>query len=424
MMSKHVRYLFLVPAILFVCSLVFSQAQAASNVLFILDASGSMAQKFGDQTKMQAAKDVFKSLLSDLPKDANVGLELYGHHGNKDCSVIEVMDPVAPLDAAAIQANVDKLTPQKGATPIAASLEQGAEALKSVHGDKAIVLISDGKETCGGDPATVAKKLSAKGINITTHVVGLGVKDEEKAQLASIAVAGGGKYYSTNNAEQLKQSLAEIKEEVVKKDSKIIFDEEFNGEFLSDKWNIINPDEDNMIVEDGYLTVLLQPGWPSEGKAKNIVAFTGRLPRSYEVYAKFETEMVDFPSFRVWETQRSGLILYSGKDKFILLTTTTGPVNEGHPIKLAFDKYKKGKWLPGYAVVVSRKRGMATYELKIQKKKHTYTAFFRDAKGDWVSIGTFTDLRGKYKPAIVAFRAPNARETRTNFDRFVITSLE
>jgi len=394
---------------------------ADKSILFILDASGSMAQKFGDQTRMQAAKDAFDNLLAELPEGVDVGMEAYGHHGNKDCSVIEVMNPVGPLDAASIKANAHGLTPRHGSTPMAAALEKGAGALKVAHGEKSIVLISDGKETCGGDPAAVAKKLRAKGIDITTHVVGLGVNDEEKAQLAAIAEAGGGKYYAANNAEELKKSLAEIKEKVVAKKARVIFQDDFDGEFLSDKWQVVNPDEESMVIEEGHLTVLLQSGWPSEGKTKNILLYTGDLPKNYEVIAKFKPGVTTFPNFRPWETQRVGLVLYKTPKNFIELNTSTGGVSSDYALLASYGKYSGDKWASTFSSNIQK---IAYQEFKIQRNGRKYTAYFRNEKKKWVAIGTVNALKGGYKPGIVAYRAPNANETMAEFDWFKITGTD
>ena len=65
------------------------------------------------------------------------------------------------------------------------------------------MLITDGNETCGGDPAAVAAGIRELGINVITHVVGFGVTEEESKQLKSIAAAGGGQFRSATNLEGL-----------------------------------------------------------------------------------------------------------------------------------------------------------------------------------------------------------------------------
>ena len=53
--------------------------------------------------------------------------------------------------------------------------------------NNSIVLISDGIETCGGDPCAVAKKLTKDNIDFKVHVVGFDVSKKAKEQLECIA---------------------------------------------------------------------------------------------------------------------------------------------------------------------------------------------------------------------------------------------
>src|SRR5690242_18488870 len=50
-----------------------------NNILFIVDASGSMKAKAGGTTKMDAAKEVVVGLIGQLPPTTNAGLMAYGH---------------------------------------------------------------------------------------------------------------------------------------------------------------------------------------------------------------------------------------------------------------------------------------------------------------------------------------------------------
>jgi len=246
-----------------------------TNIMFILDVSGRMSGKFpsqttlADPTKMQIATDVFQSFLTDLPENLNVGLEVYGHHGDRDCSSLEVINPIVPLDDKALMENVRKLIPERGSTPLAKALELGAAALKKVPGDKFIVLLTDGKDSCGGDPIEVAKGLNEQ--NITINVLGIDVKDDEMAQLSGIAEVDGGQYFAVNNTEDLKKSLATIKERIVDKisESNVFFRDDFIGESLINQWRIVNPDKDSMRVGNGAATMVVKVNDPK--KATNVL---------------------------------------------------------------------------------------------------------------------------------------------------------
>jgi len=70
------------------------KAHAASNVLFILDGSGSMWAKVEGRAKIDVAKEVLGGLLSDLPSDTRVGLVAYGHTKKDDCKDVQVLAPL------------------------------------------------------------------------------------------------------------------------------------------------------------------------------------------------------------------------------------------------------------------------------------------------------------------------------------------
>ena len=385
---------------------------APPAVLFILDVSGSMTQKLGDRTKMQAAKDAFVRLLGDLNADLPVGLEVYGHRGDKDCSAIEMAQPIDPLDAATIRSRVSALEPHRGATPIVGALEKAGEALASRPGDRAIVLISDGEETCGGDPIAVASRLrDQQEIHLLIHVVGLAVNDAEPAQLAHIF---------HRPAAALENSLRAIEKKVGAKGSTLVFQDEFDGEALGKAWEVIRPSKDEMLVEGGKLILLLQDGWPMEGTNRNMLLYSGKLPKSYAVETFFQAELVDYPDFRPWETQRVGLVLYKNPKDLIELTTSTSGVASGHQLQVNFGKYKRDKWVAGYNRRLAKQ---ASFDVKIEKKGHEYTAFVRGPKGAWLAIGSVTDLRRKYRPGILAYRAPNAKEIEASYPAFLTPFL-
>jgi len=216
----QVPLLFFVFLIGFLLTQIPVPAQAAessrASVLFILDASGSMWAKLENKDKISIAKEVMTNLIKELPEGVSVGLEVYGHRRKGDCKDIEVLVPVGKGDKATLIQQIQSIQP-KGETPITNSLEMAGELLKETEGETTVVLVSDGKETCKGDPCALVKALKEQGIHVTVHVVGFGVTNEEKQQLACIAEAGGGKYFTAQNANQLKGALTEVKKEVIEK---------------------------------------------------------------------------------------------------------------------------------------------------------------------------------------------------------------
>jgi hypothetical protein len=95
-----------------------------------------------------------------------------------------------------------------GKTPIARSLSLAAKDLEPYSKHlPTILLVTDGKETCGGNPIQVVEDLKAQGVAIRVFVVGLDLDALSKEQLRKLARAGNGKYYDAKSSEELKFSL-------------------------------------------------------------------------------------------------------------------------------------------------------------------------------------------------------------------------
>ncbi len=184
------------------------------NIIIILDSSGSMAQSVSGGIKMAIAKKVVNDFAKDLPGRAKVGLLVYGHKGSnresdkaESCKGIETIYSLSELDANKFSSAVDSFSPT-GWTPIADSLKEAKtilEALESEENSSIIYLVSDGKETCDGDPVTAARELQSSDIKAMVNIIGFSVNDEAQKQLKQAADAGGGDYYSANDAKELEK---------------------------------------------------------------------------------------------------------------------------------------------------------------------------------------------------------------------------
>ena len=195
-----------------------------SDLALILDCSGSMRElTTGGETKMAVAKRVMTDLVSKIPAGLNVTFVIYGHEvfGGADdprnCQAVKVARPLAPLDDAGrseLVALIGRLQPT-GATPIALSLRTAGEELAKNNALCGVVLVTDGLESCKGDPAAEAAALVAKlNVSFGVNVVGFGVKAEENAALQSIANAGRGRYYAAADAKALTDAVAAIAQEI------------------------------------------------------------------------------------------------------------------------------------------------------------------------------------------------------------------
>ena len=419
-------------------------AEGETSILFIFDASGSMNQKVEGKSKLNISKDILSDLIGDMPSETQVGFMVYGHAGavKKGCDAIELSVPIKALDSDLIKKKIMALQ-AKGKTPIAASLEQGAEVIEKIKGAKMIVLISDGEETCGGNPLKEAEKLKkAHRDDILIYVIGFAVKGKERKQLEGIAKAGGGSYFSADTAEQLKKSLAVIKEEVItikkKKQLKTggdIYFDQFEEPFLSEKWDVVNEDPDSMFIDEGFLIAINMIGSAQTKEGTNItnmLLFKDKLPKNYEVVTGFTTEATNFTHNNFRNNQWSGIVFYKDKKNIMGFAVqgafgTYGQLtfnNEAIMFKYQGGKYIKPLTKTIYKTPRKKPNGEKDFYLKVRKKKFKYTSFFSTDGKKWTEVGSVTILGKGFRPGIAAWRNKSAVETVTNFDYFKVKELK
>jgi Mg-chelatase subunit ChlD len=192
---------------------VTADAQAAAvafgAVEFVLDASGSMLQKLGGTRRIDIAKAALTDLAKTaLPDGTPFALRVFGHREAGSCRT-DLELPLAPLDRNAAVARIQGLGAMNLAkTPIGASLAKVRDDLKGVKGPALVVLVTDGEETCGGDPKAAIQGLRAGGMDVRVNVVGFAVDEVVlKETFREWARLGNGGYFDAQNAEQLKSAL-------------------------------------------------------------------------------------------------------------------------------------------------------------------------------------------------------------------------
>lgn len=191
-------------------------SEAGGSLLVILDVSGSMAREDGSGTTlMQGARQAVQALVDSVPEEMPVGLRLYGsdYPGNNErqgCTDTRVAVPIdaAGANAAKITQAMQGLKPT-GFTPIGTALTQAADDF-GPEGERTIVLVSDGEDTCGNPPpCRAAQQLKRQGIDVRIDTVGLFLEGNRAAQrqLSCIADATGGSFVTADDAAELTSEL-------------------------------------------------------------------------------------------------------------------------------------------------------------------------------------------------------------------------
>ena len=181
-------------------------------VEIVVDASKSMWGQIDGQSKMEIAKTTLEEVSYWLPDDFDLALRAYGNTSSSDknnCADSSLLVPFGERNREYVRHAIAGLRPT-GQTPIAYALNQAAGDFGSLQSDRTLVLVSDGIESCGGDPVTAAYALRQQGIVV--HLIGFGLgnaADEDTASLQAVANASGGRYVKAGSAEELKAALAE-----------------------------------------------------------------------------------------------------------------------------------------------------------------------------------------------------------------------
>ncbi len=190
----------------------YEATRTEANMLIVLDHSGSMMEVVGGAPKWTAAVGAVKALTQANP-DVRFGFQ-YFSLSSAQCQAGSVQVPIGAGTAAAIAQALPARADGNG-TPIAGALDVAAAApgLDDTTRANYVLLITDGKENCGGNPVTKVQGLFTK--HVKSWVVGFG-GDVDQNTLNQMAIKGGTarldarRYYQADDPNELSQALSAI----------------------------------------------------------------------------------------------------------------------------------------------------------------------------------------------------------------------
>jgi uncharacterized protein YfaP (DUF2135 family) len=187
------------------------------NIGIVLDCSASMLDKLPDgSTKLETARKVLTDFIHRIGPGKNLTLVVYGIDPKKKCEDVHVVQKLARVTDEmkdGLEKYLRDVVPL-GHTPLARAMEVAGAELAKEPGMCMLVVITDGMETCEGDPGEVAEGLVQK-LNMPAGVdlIGLGVSVEEMRFLRAIARKGRPiRVVEAKKKENLDKSVAEAAE--------------------------------------------------------------------------------------------------------------------------------------------------------------------------------------------------------------------
>lgn len=167
-------------------------AYDAPEVILVVDGSGSMDERFpGGGTRMSTSKQAIGQVVRNLPGDVDVGLVDF-----TDCNQVRRQDFYSPSQRDALMAEVNGLRPDRG-TPLARSIERAAN-IASGDVETTLIIVTDGEDTCHGDPCAAARAAKAKKPQLVINVIDLEAPGKNPTAQC-IAQATGGKVLRPND---------------------------------------------------------------------------------------------------------------------------------------------------------------------------------------------------------------------------------
>lgn len=178
-----------------------------TRILFLLDASGSMLGKWEKSSRIIAAKKLLSNLVDSLQVNNNLelGLRVYGHQFHRrfqNCKDTKLEVSFRQKNHELIKQKLRGIEPQ-GTTPLAYSLEQAANDFPDKNNVRnIIIIITDGIESCDGDPCAVSLALQKKKVFLKPFIIGIGMNKSFEKNFGCL-----GKFFDASNIRQFRKVL-------------------------------------------------------------------------------------------------------------------------------------------------------------------------------------------------------------------------
>lgn len=309
------------------------------TTVLILDGSNSMWGQINGVNKIVTARESIRTLLESAEGNIEFGLLTYGSKGTQaGCADFNLAIKPENYDLVKLLKEVYKLKP-KGRSPIAASLKEAAKHLPTENAH--ILLVSDGLESCKGDPCATAKALVDANPSLQIDVVGF--RADKEAQLECIAENGRGAFVVATDTERLKTLLAGVQAKAVTiteaaQPTRTLIDKksqpgsvelnilaEGNPEPLRANYSIYHPDGTNVVNFSArtQVTEYLPPGeyrikaiWQNIEKSENVRIHSGKAtPLTFNIGPTGEIAVNAFNKNH--QAVAVNYALYTAKGEFI-----------------------------------------------------------------------------------------------------------
>lgn len=272
MIQRNVWCLFILSVLVLVHQSSAEDALHADNIVVILDASGSMKDRFSHDrtlTKMDAAKAALREVLAKVPAETHIGLLVFSGANVRDDWVY----PLGSVDMPRLIAAIDLPRPS-GGTPLGKYIRIGANRLLAQrekqynYGSYRLLVVTDGEASDARKVRLYTPEVLNRQIRI--DVIGVDMKTEH--MLANMVDS----YRRADNPGELVAAVSQILAETTDAPGMDVSSEEvfeaiapLSSEIALDLiQRLTTPPSNVAITEASVETAPVQPAAPSQQSRK------------------------------------------------------------------------------------------------------------------------------------------------------------
>lgn len=205
--------------ILFIFFMINLPSIAQEEILIIFDASVSMLDIFDGSPKYISAIKQAKSVLNKLPQNSKIGLRTIGvsidsallsllQNPNELCKSTTLQVPISQNSVSKINSSLDEIFPL-GTTPLeyTLSLAVNRDFSEGNYIQKHIILITDGADSCNGNPCRYIRELMSTRNDIKIDIIAIGVNADDFKQLNCISSSTSGTLFNVKNNKEMNMAF-------------------------------------------------------------------------------------------------------------------------------------------------------------------------------------------------------------------------
>lgn len=160
----------------------------------------------GGPSRLDEAKKGINSVVRSLPNDVDVGLTVL-----QRCPAADNLGFFSGSQRGQLYQRVGALRPMQG-TPLAQGIIDAAGMVDGIKAPAVVVVISDGEDSCGGDPCAAARQVKAQKPQLTINVVDIIGNGASNC----VAAATGGRVLKPEDGLAFEKTIRKAAQEALK----------------------------------------------------------------------------------------------------------------------------------------------------------------------------------------------------------------